>query len=171
MSAVLEQATTTAPRDWEDRRKVIFLDVDGVLNCMSTFQRRVDPKLEPTHCALLKKLVEDTGAKIVVSSTWRLGDGWMDLACHLQRHGIDPRTVIGKTADWAAVGAGGVIVVDRRGREIQAWLDKNPEVERFVILDDDDDMGDALTPFLVQTTFADGLTEAHVLAAKAILEL
>jgi hypothetical protein len=53
--------------------KVIFLDIDGVLNCEKTpnprkFPYVVDKKL----LARLQKLLERTGAKVVLSSSWRL---------------------------------------------------------------------------------------------------
>jgi HAD domain in Swiss Army Knife RNA repair proteins len=53
--------------------KVIFLDIDGVLNCDHTpnprkFPYVVDKKL----LARFKKLLSRTGAKVVLSSSWRL---------------------------------------------------------------------------------------------------
>ena len=45
-----------------------------------------------------------------------------------------------------------------RGREIQLWLQQHPEVDSFVILDDDADM-DNLIDRLVQTEIETGLTE------------
>jgi hypothetical protein len=53
--------------------KVVFLDIDGVLNCTKTKNPRkfpyvVDPKL----LARLNRLLERTAAKVVLSSSWRL---------------------------------------------------------------------------------------------------
>ena len=52
--------------------KIIFLDIDGVLNCASTSNPRkfpyvVDEKL----LKLLLHLRESTSAEVVLSSTWR----------------------------------------------------------------------------------------------------
>ena len=52
--------------------EVIFLDIDGVLNCTNTpnprkFPYVVDPKL----LKRFKRLVQQTGANFVLSSTWR----------------------------------------------------------------------------------------------------
>ena len=52
--------------------KVIFLDIDGVLNCDKTpnprdFPYIVDKKL----LARFRKLLERTGAKVVLTSSWR----------------------------------------------------------------------------------------------------
>ena len=55
--------------------KVIFLDIDGVLN---TGAYRENPDVDyfeqpisEEHMPLLEYLVKSTGAKIVLSSTWR----------------------------------------------------------------------------------------------------
>ena len=59
-----------------------------------------------------------------------------------------------------------------RGSEIQQWLtheaSRHGRVERFVILDDDQDMG-SLSPWLVRTTWASGLQDCHVEQAVAVL--
>lgn len=55
-----------------------------------------------------------------------------------------------------------------RGREIQAWLAAQCEIESFVILDDSDDM-EHLSGRLVQTTFDDGLSAEHAAAAIRLL--
>ena len=54
--------------------KVIFLDIDGVLN-----SRRYDAKrdkngntnIDETRLPLVKRIVDATGARIVLSSSWR----------------------------------------------------------------------------------------------------
>ena len=53
--------------------KIIFLDVDGVLNCATTKERVRDLLfVEDRKVQLLKELVDETGATIILSSTWRL---------------------------------------------------------------------------------------------------
>jgi HAD domain in Swiss Army Knife RNA repair proteins len=52
--------------------KIIFLDIDGVLNCRKTPNPRKLPYIVDRK--LLKRLVrliERTGAKVVLTSTWR----------------------------------------------------------------------------------------------------
>ena len=52
--------------------KVIFLDVDGVLNSeKDLLEAKGKSELFDRPLILLKELVESTKAKIVVSSTWR----------------------------------------------------------------------------------------------------
>lgn len=54
--------------------KVIFLDVDGVLNSeKDLLEAKGKSELFDRPLILLKELVESTKAKIVVSSTWRIG--------------------------------------------------------------------------------------------------
>ena len=51
-------------------KKVIFLDVDGVLNSAKTLYE--DSSLEDNLILNLKELVNKTEAKIILSSSWRL---------------------------------------------------------------------------------------------------
>jgi hypothetical protein len=108
--------------------KVIFLDIDGVLNVMHPDRDEYGRCFHPHFEDNLKRIIKETGAKIVISSTWRasglmvMQEMWIkrqlageviDITCHLKSR--------------------------RRGQEIQVWLDSN-EVESYVILDDDTDM-------------------------------
>ena len=56
--------------------KVIFLDVDGVLNSQQLFEKSEDAQLisvDEENIKNLKKIVDATGAKIVLSSSWIYG--------------------------------------------------------------------------------------------------
>lgn len=152
--------------------KVIFLDFDGVLvNRNSLLARRVrspfglDHKADATCVEQLNRVIEATGAKIVVSSAWRLTFEITQLRELLNWWGVKGE-VIGKTPNiiegWA-----------RRGDEIEAWLVLHPgeEVDAFVIIDDNDDMGKSLMPYLVQTDFGAGLTAADADKVIAMLEV
>ena len=57
--------------------KVIFLDIDGVLNCGTTTEltKTGDRFVENKFIERLKKIVDETGAKVVLSSDWRY-DTW-----------------------------------------------------------------------------------------------
>lgn len=58
--------------------KIIFLDIDGVLNS-EVYYRIVDrskkdwSRFDPKAVELIKKLLNEFSAKIVISSTWRFG--------------------------------------------------------------------------------------------------
>ena len=62
--------------------KIIFLDIDGVVNCMYTKQRlRGIIFVDPRKIQLVKDIVAATGARIVLTSTWRYG--WYDIDNHV----------------------------------------------------------------------------------------
>ena len=56
-----------------------------------------------------------------------------------------------------------------RGDEIQEWLDEHPEVEKYAIIDDDDDMLPEQEENFFQTDFQTGLTDE--IAKKVIKHL
>src|SRR5690348_10404441 len=65
-----EQVGTIAVRGF---MKVIFLDIDGVLNSASTPNPRKFPYIvDDRLLARFKELVRRTGATVVLSSTWRV---------------------------------------------------------------------------------------------------
>lgn len=144
--------------------KVIFTDVDGVLNEDSTPTRTKSRVIfiDQEKLLRLKKIVDATGAKIVLSSTWRYdrndpkhnGD-FLELQEAFHRVGLE-------FFDYTPVDAIGI----RRGMEIRAWLGLHRgEVDRFVILDDEvfDFEERGLLPYLIKTEFGEGgLTEGHV---------
>lgn len=151
--------------------KVIFLDVDGVLNgAASTSQCRGMVGIDGDKVRRLRSIVEQTGARIVLISSWKEEwyrepdkKEWQDeSANYLDRklrrerlHAID------KTDDTFC----------ERGESILRWLRKIPRVERFAILDDETFDYDAcgLMPYLVRTNEQTGLTEADVRAAVELL--
>lgn len=160
--------------------KIIFLDIDGVLNSnafLATNPGCMDrgggweTQLDPFAVAKLSSLLDCTGAKLVLSSTWRkdpIGLGVTQRA--LMARGLESRFLpfLGATPSLWRTEDGKVLC---RGDEIQAWLDASPIlVERFVILDDSEDMGH-LMDRLVRVDGGVGLTDADVLkAVKLLLE-
>ena len=145
--------------------KVIFLDVDGVLNYDELFYStsNIDGLvLSPTLLDLFRKVVQETDAKVVLSSSWRCGANSLELiTSELSSRGI---SIYGKTP---------VIFGCHRGHEIELWLDSNNLVSRFAIFDDDANaeyavdwsQGDAKGHFF-KTDFNIGLTE--MIATQAI---
>ena len=137
--------------------KVIFLDIDGVMNSMKdgfSFTIETD-----SHFHLLKKLVDATGAELVLSSTWRIGDA-DTVEQRLNEFGMH---LIGCTPHHG-------IADVKRGEEIREWIETSPwEIEQFVILDDEADMCEYTDTNLVKTDMRIGLTEADVERAIEIL--
>jgi|SaaInlLV_10m_DNA_2_1039722.scaffolds.fasta_scaffold00341_28 hypothetical protein len=141
--------------------RVIFLDIDGVLNSDTTHtERHHDPReFAPIHVDTLNRIIELTGAVLVVSSVWRLSRSVARLQCILNKQGVKG-TVLDRTSrimhsfkrdDAPERPKGHYVLADyryeqaKRGEEIQEWLDDwkalHPgEKMVFVILDDDRDM-------------------------------
>eukprot|EP01084_Bolivina_argentea_P173988 301382_1 len=68
--------------------KLLFLDVDGVLNSMDSCRQNTE--IQDNKLLLLKKIIDATDAKIVVSSSWRLIDTELkQLSDALNRFGMD----------------------------------------------------------------------------------
>src|SRR6202007_2799386 len=112
--------------------KVLFLDVDGVLNCSTTIGVTGDAD----KCELVRKIITETGAKIVVSSTWRKN---RELMRHLFRNlGRKMRDEMeGCTPVLDSRRPSGIWQATTRGEEIMAFVAKSPHIKKFVILDDD----------------------------------
>jgi len=144
--------------------KALFLDIDGVLNSAEYLrERRHLPR--PTPHAIdaptiprLNAITDRTGAKIVVSSSWRA-----------HRHPHDPTPTARMARILAAHGATGEVIGvtpslrgSPRGREIRAWLIAHSDAwDAFAILDDKSDM-DGLDHMLVKTKYETGLLDEHV---------
>ena len=167
---------------------VIFLDIDGVLNSEAyvlTLEKQhyalghaepARPKRETTcDCfklyhqidrdavARVNHIVASTGAKIVISSTWRKLFDPPVLAAMLAEHGLVGE-IIGETPEGpdypGMLATYGQLERVYRGYEIDYWLRQHPEVDRFVILDDGSDMV-MHKHRLVQTDCQEGLLDEH----------
>lgn len=175
-------------RQWEQKakkfnyaevtmRKIIFLDIDGVLNSADYLDHTKHcngySDISPKKVKLLKKIVDRTGAEIVLSSTWR----------YLGKRKNEPEHPM-YTYLTDTLKEYGMEIVDHtpyieqdRPREIKAWLDKQSDKDiRFVSLDDDfpkhkyDEVG--IGDCLVRTSFYEkdgGLRKEHVEKAVEIL--
>lgn len=127
--------------------KVIFLDIDGVLNSYATQPKDDVGKLFSIHpplAARWAKLLRDTGAVGVLSSSWRHDIHWKQV---MFTNGV--AGLIDRTPELR----------DRiRGEEIDAWLAEHPQVTAYAILDDDSDMLPHQPHFLT-SIHSGGLTE------------
>lgn len=144
--------------------KIIFLDIDGVLNttqryffkdCLiydTIFMIEID-KLKN-----LRGVIEKTDAKVVLSTSWRrMGEDLVDWLSALL-------PVVGATPYYQELPDDPLYPVTSplhrfRGREIDHWLKNNPLVTDWVIADDDGDMLEYQLKRFVQTDGDFGLTE------------
>lgn len=138
----------------QSKSRVLFLDVDGVLNSHKTGGRYA---LKKNCLRRLQRIVEETSCEIVLSSTWRRDEYAFKRLCKvLSYRGI---SILDKTI---------YIPSGPRGLEIEEWLHRNP-TEKYAILDDDSDMLDTQLKNFFQTDGDYGLTET--IAYRVIFHL
>mgnify|MGYP000307289192 CR=1 FL=1 len=152
------------------KMKVIFLDIDGVLNSDAYKKKQlynssegIESEIDPATLILLKKAVDTTGAKLVLSSSWRIMRKCNELEKFLMKFGI---SLSGKTP----------YVDGKRGLEIKQYLNENENIEQYLILDDEifESFDEELVNHLILTKldlnyhgFGEGLTDKHI---KQIVE-
>lgn len=121
----------------EQRHESYFLDVDGVLNSQQLFEKCEDDQLisvDEDNIKNLKTIVDATGAKIVLSSSWRYG--WAEHSDAVQDWCQILVDILAKY-DLKIIDKTEYLSSGRREDEIKDWLDKCEEkIEGFVILDD-----------------------------------
>ena len=148
--------------------KAIFLDIDGVLNSQQgSISQNVRgvmdyEGIDRVALGLLRKLCELTGAKIVISSTWR-SDGHEEITGAFEACGwrglIMSKIIIGVTPHLSGI----------RGGEIAEWLACHTDVSEYVIIDDDSDMLDSQKDNFVHTDGVLGFTLYDMIKAMDIL--
>ena len=135
--------------------KVLFLDVDGVLNSEAWFAVMPDVgmiSVDPKAVARVLRVVRKTSAAIVLSSMWRTSPGAVR---YLTQQGL----VIHDTTPLS--------FYRPRRHEIQQWLDAHPEVTAYAIIDDDPDA--EIPGHFVLTSWERGMTTTHEKALREIL--
>ena len=126
--------------------KIIFLDIDGVLNTSETFIKRKQYweltgvwtlEIDEFRVEYLKRIIDETGAKVVLSSTWKKDfeniDGKIipihekgeELQNILRKHSIEIYDILKKGYSLS------------REDLITIWLNEHPDVESFIIIDDE----------------------------------
>ena len=173
--------------------KVLFLDIDGVLNSENWFAYRIYcvknnmvnilmnfvdtddcnikhklTMLDDRAIANLNRIIEETGCKVVLSSSWRSSIESENIFTQnllklkgfkYEFYDVTPRLWF---SDFSI----------RRGEEIKFWLDKESEkheIESFAILDDDSDMLPEQMNNFIHVDGQVGLTDRDVLTAIKIL--
>lgn len=160
--------------------KVVFLDIDGVLNSLDDVisHKKCDiwshflyNNVATNKVELLQKIINQTNAKIVVSSSWRYGFNTQYplktikrnlmvkvakkkmrvLRNKLSRYGMDIFDTTPYDSNYKY-----------RGDEIREWLNNHPNTQKFIILDDHNDMCEFTYTNLIQTNYLHGLQQTHV---------
>jgi len=140
--------------------KVLFLDIDGVVNKQDNWDRSkgLGPFPIDSYCAFLVGRIQiATGCDVVLSSSWRHHPEAIEKVREniVPLIGITPTLM--KKYDPPVFARGRNWDYSLRGDEVEAWLMKYPEVTEYAILDDDSDFYDDQPLF--KTSFKTGLTE------------
>jgi hypothetical protein len=117
--------------------KVIFLDIDGVL---APIPRSFHQNQLNSDCVRYFESIFESvpDARIVISSTWRIGQSIKELRKHLEECGLPcSERIFDKTVDYTETGE---FLYLTRGQEISTWLMDQTEIESYVIVDDDTDI-------------------------------
>lgn len=145
-------------------RKVLFLDIDGVLNSTRTaaawgyYPLGFDnmQAFDGTALQLVRQLCTKGGVQVVLSSSWRLFFTAKQVADGLNLPVVDTTPCF---------------LHDVRGTEIAAWLSENPDVTHYVIVDDSADMLKSQQDAFVQTNPDNGLSWENIMAICRRLDL
>ena len=149
--------------------KIIFLDIDGVLNSRQydAVRGAGDGNIDTSRLPLLKELIDTTGAMVVLTTTWR-------------RHWDADRSFsdeIGRQLEQTFASYG-ITLLDKtpeidndRAKEVASWLEAHNNVEAFVVFDDIKFGWGELDHSVVKTDYriGRGLEKKHVEAAIKIL--
>jgi len=144
--------------------KIIFLDIDGVLNS-ENYYKKVDRtkkdwnKFNPLAVEMIRRLIEEFDASIVISSTWRYG-----LVKELKNELIKSGLVKYLHKDWKTP----EIYPSHRGEEINLWLDNHSEAIDYVIIDDDENILEEQKNWFIRTDINEGMTEEHYYKVRQI---
>jgi hypothetical protein len=154
--------------------KVVFMDIDGVLNSNywnASHQIEISngEYIDEKKVQLFARIIEKTGAVIVMHSGWRL---WFDdklkptrkeasnLVEMLRKYSLD---IFDKTPDFTTEEirkAKKFSLV--KSNEILAWLGSHSEVTNYIVIDDLNLHNDELRKYQIRTDSALGLTELDV---------
>ncbi len=153
--------------------KVIFLDIDGVLNSIKFDRLRMrdgrSDFIDESRLPLLKQIVDSTDAVIVLSTTWRVHWDKNEILCdNFGKYMVDTFAKYGLTIYDKTPYLG---IMAERYNEIKDWLEYADGVESFVIIDDYQyGWGDLQANYVkTEPYFRFGLEEEHVKKAIEVL--
>lgn len=165
---------------------LIFLDIDGVLTSRVSMQYpgiggcyrgvyldgvHFYNQFDPDCVERLNRLVKETNADIVISSTWRKNFELVQIRQYFKHQGCQA-DIVGKTPNDWYLKDGETDYYGRkwscRGQQIEQWRNSLNDKRPFVIFDDDADMGPYMDR-LVKTDHELGLQDAEVEKAIALL--
>ena len=166
------------------KKKIIFPDIDGVLNTERHYEycykkgtapdEKFGYPFDPVAVANLKKIIDETGAVIVISSSWKFWGLSTMIGMWKMRNlpgkviSVTPQAMSDEillNADLTEMG-----ILPLKGSEINGWLSEHKRsVAQYAILDDVDDMLPNQESHFVQINPIVGITEQDADAVITIL--
>ena len=139
--------------------KIIFIDIDGVLNTSDPPSGGRKPRLNKRAIDALNAVIEQVpDVRFVLSSRWRVDYGYADVVRYLKSQGLNG-VFVGQTPNFDKPETRNLS--PRRRYEIQKYLDDHEINSEYVIIDDNPDLG-RLSSRQIRTRFNVGLTESRV---------
>lgn len=146
--------------------RIIFLDWDGpmipVRAILLPTQTQPYSIFDPIAVSMINVLLELSGAKIVISSTWAM-KGLVACRHTMERNGLNP---IHLHTDWRTPRK----LSSYRINEIHWWLEEHPETTHYVAFDDEYIDKEKL-PGYVRCSAYDGISYQNFLEAKVLLDI
>lgn len=146
--------------------KIIFLDFDGVITHQASGW-----EIDNEKCLLVKKICDETGAKIVISSSWRHSTVKKTIAAYKLQDWVLTPYVVGVTP-FLKLNLYCIETTDfpQRGLEIAEYIYIIDEfIKNYVILDDSTDLLYIQKDHFVKTDTYKGISEENVQQAIQIL--
>ena len=167
------------------KRKILFLDIDGVLNTERhheyCYKNGIDNSddygylFDAVAVKNLARIVNETGADIVISSSWKysglstLLDMWSERGLPGRVIDITPDNISNEMLLHADLD--NMELLSCKGYEIREWLTAHGKnVCSYAILDDEQEMLPEQQNHFVQTNPTVGITEDDAEKAIAILK-
>lgn len=144
--------------------KIIFLDFDGVI---TTLESRWN--IDSEKCKLVKRICDETGAKIVISSSWRKSNLEYTMKQFSKESFLLYDYVVDITKRLSISGSASITIP--RGVEILQYIKSHDSITNYVILDDDTDMLLWQRNHFVHTRTYEGINEKNVEQAIKILNM
>lgn len=146
--------------------KVIFLDFDGPMIPTRAYwlpnqTRPIVSIFDPVAVSLVNKLLEESQAQLVISSSWR-NKGLDTIKDMLTKNGMDPSVL---HEDWETPQK----FSSQRIHDIKWWLDDHPEVTHYVAIDDID-LDVEFVPNAVLAGAYEGFSFRNYLEARGFLD-
>lgn len=149
--------------------KIIFLDIDGVLNNADYYKNKdlrthhkEQSHFDPKNVSALNKIISETNAKVVLSSAWRLIKSVDETNQLFNEIGVKAKVI----SATESLHYKDTFKLAPRGLEILKWIKDNHRLlenglENYVIIDDEDDILDIQEGHFLQVDDKVGLTESN----------